>query len=167
MITSPRRLGEREDGGLDGRRRDGIEVATDGKEPTFTGNEVAAVALGGGDMFVEDGGRVVRVASALAVLAEDTDRVLTGQLQEGTFVEGAGADRRRSSRGVRRVGSRLAGRGAIVARQRLGRTAPSHAGEEREVREPDLPGLHGGSTHRQTVELLPAATARAAAWPDI
>ncbi len=36
-----------EDGGLEDGRGDGIEVATQGQETTLTGNELAAVALGG------------------------------------------------------------------------------------------------------------------------
>ncbi len=45
-------------------------------------------------MLVEDGGRVVRVAGALAVLAEEADRVLTGQVQERALVEGDSPHRR-------------------------------------------------------------------------
>ena len=90
VIAGAGGFGQREDGGLEGGRGDGIEVATQGKEPTLTGDELTAVALGGADRLGEDRGGVVGVASLGAVVAEAAHRVFPGELQESALVEGKG-----------------------------------------------------------------------------
>ena len=97
MIADPGGFGQGEDGGLEGGGGDGIEVATQGQEPPFTGDELAAVALGGTDRLGEDRGGVMGVASLGAVGDEAAHRVFPGELQEGALVEG---ERRRDSCGI-------------------------------------------------------------------
>jgi hypothetical protein len=94
IVADTRASGQGEDGGLDGGRGDGVEVATQRHEPALAGNELAAVALGGGHMLLEDGGRVIGVTGTGAVVAEAADRVLAGQLQEWALVEGGRAGER-------------------------------------------------------------------------
>jgi len=83
--------GQGKHGGLDGGRGDGIEIATQGQEPALTGNELAAIALGGAHVLGEDRRRVVGVAGLGAVVDEAAHRVFAGQLQEGALVEGKGS----------------------------------------------------------------------------
>jgi len=82
--------GQGKHGGLDGGRGDGIEIATQGQEPALTGNELAAIALGGAQVLGEDRSRVVGVAGLGAVVDEAAHRVFPGELQEGALVEGRG-----------------------------------------------------------------------------
>jgi len=105
VVACARASGEGEYGGLDRRSGDGVEETTHRHEAALAGNELAAVALRGGHVFLENCGWVVDVASVVTVTTEAADRVLPGQLQQGAFIEGGGAE----TLGVIRVGSAGAG----------------------------------------------------------
>ena len=153
---------QREDGGLDGRRGDGIEEATDGEEPTVAGNELTAVACGGADLLVEDRGRVRGMTGVGAVVAEAADRVLAGEIQEGALVEADGAGRCTSSGSGPAVAGHpgIEGRsGSLTARATLARSE--------KWAKPISPASRAATLAGNRPICSPAATDLAAAWADI
>ena len=154
VIAGARPPGQREDGGLDGRRCNGIEEATQGNETTLAGNELAAVALGGGHVLLEDCGRVICVAGTDTVVAEAADRVLACQFQEGALVESDGTEgccARHSGLSVGGHGLRAEGTGG--------------ASQEREMGEPDVPGIKGSDAGGQPVYLLAGGNGPGSSMP--